>query len=526
MMLWMSRIFAFCFLMTFLIYLWHIGHKHNSLVLTTSTSTIRQLLLPKVLAEEHHFVPAFDQSFHYAGRWLPTSNRLRWNTAFPGAYFDLTVKNASTIYISLNNAPNTNKVNETTEGAQFRRMSLKTLEERAEAAAPVALIATTCNGSVIHFASSHDGLLSIHLDLSPGQAECSLRISHAGGSSQGAGVLEFKGVWLPTGATLQSRATLDSERGAVSVMAPEAHPRLSAPHRKTIELLTDSSDYVSEGSDSHAIGWLAQVAAQFDADQVKIPAHGHCLTEACAKTLALAITTKDLFFRSGPPGTTFFARPWHFQHYVPDVLIIDLGTVDNKWFIQSSRENGGSRVEPREIGQSRDHFISAFVTSYVALIRQIRQVAYPLHPSSRHQYTLDGDGYTFNSAPSTLPIFVLRPLDGSLEQATLSVVEQMQKDGDKSVYWIDTTGWLSEVDYSLENTDRSSRPVSPAGQAKVASFMDAQLCHYLAPQPERCPFLRRDNYFGSVYVPTAAELDKIIEESKTKKLSDLFWANR
>ena len=525
-MSWMPRISAFCFLLTFLIYLWNLGHNTSSPVLTTPTSKIRQLLLPKILAGEHHFIPAFDRNFHYAGRWVPTSNRLRWNTAFPGAYIDLTVKNASTIYISLNNAPNPSKVNETIEGSQFRRMNLKTLDDRAKAAGPVALTATTCNGKIIHFASSQDGLLSVHLDLSPGQAECSLRISHAGGSSPGAGVLEFKGVWLPTGATLQTRATLDSERGASSAIAPEAYSRLSVPHRKTIELLTDSSDYMSEGSTLHAIGWLAQVAARFDADQVKILAHAHCLTEACARTLALGITTKDLFFRSGPPGTTFFARPWHFQHYVPDVLIIDLGTVDNKWFIQSSRENGGSRVEPREIGQSRDHFISAFVTSYVALIRQIRQVAYPLHPSSRHQYTLDGDGYTFNSAPSTLPIFVLRPLDGSLEQATLSVVEQMQKDGDKSVYWIDTTGWLSEVDYSLENTDRLSRPVSAAGQAKVASFMDAHLCHYLAPEPGRCPFLRRDNYFGSVHVPTAAELDKIIEESKTKKLSDLFWANR
>jgi hypothetical protein len=522
----MPRITAFCFILTFLIYLWNLGHHNSGLVLTTPTSTIRQLLFPKILAEEHHFIPAFDRNFYYVGRWVPTSNRLRWNTAFPGAYIDLSVKNASTIYISLNNPPNPNKVNETIEGSQYRRMNLKTLEDRANAAAPVALAATTCNGNIIHFASSQDGLLSIQLDLSPGQAECSLRVSHAGGFSQGAGVLEFSGVWLPTGATLQSRAILDSERGAGSAIAPEAYPGLSAPHRKTIELLTDSSDPVSEGSALHTTGWLAQVAARFDADQVKIPTHSHCLTEACAKRLALGITTKDLFFRSGPPGTTLFARPWHFRHYVPDVLIVDLGTVDNKWFMQSSRENGGSRTEPREIGQSRDNFISAFVSAYVALIRQIRQAAYPLHPSSRHQYALNGDGYTCNSAPSTLPIFVLRPLDGSLEQATLSVVEQMQKDGDKSVHWIDTTGWLSEVDYSLENTARTSRPLSPAGQAKVASSMDAQLCHYLAPQPESCPFLRRDNYFGSVYVPTAAELDKIIEESKTKKLSDLFWTNR
>ena len=526
MMSWISRFTASCCLLTFLIYLWNLGHNNSNLVLTTPASAIRQLLLPKILAEGHHFVPAFDQNFHYAGRWASNSNRLRWSTAFPGAYFDLTVKNASTIYIFLNNAPKTSRVNETTKMDQFRHMNLKTLDDRAEAAAPIALSATTCNGNIIHFESSQNGLLSIHLDLSPGQAECSLRISHAGGLSQGAGVLEFKGVWLPTGATLQSQATPGSERGAASAMATEIYPRLSTPHRKTIELLTDSSDYVFEGSTLHAMGWLAQVAARFDADQVKIPAHGHCLTEACSKTLALGITTKDLFFRAGPPGTTLFARPWNFRHYVPDVLIIDLGTVDNKWFMQLINENGQSRMKPKESRQSRDNFVSAFVSAYVALIQQIRQTAYPLHPSNRHQYTSDGDGYTFNSAPSTLPIFVMRPLDGSFEQATLSVVEQMQKDGDKSVYWIDTSGWLSEVDYNLEGNDRSSQPFSPAVQAKVASFMDAHLCHYLGPQPERCPFLRRDNYFGSVYVPPAAELDKIIEESKTEKLLDLFWANR
>jgi hypothetical protein len=102
----------------------------------------------------------------------------------------------------------------------------------------------------------------------------------------------------------------------------------------------------------------------------------------------------------------------------------------------------------------------------------------------------------------------MRPLEGSLAPATLAVVEQMQKEGDKSVFWIDTSGWLSEADYSPQGQTQDDRFLTASGHARVASFTHAHLCHYLAPQSAQCPFLRRDNYMGSVFVPIEAELVK------------------
>lgn len=498
------------------------GQSKSSLVITGSTSTIRRSIIRRILTEQHRFVSALDENIHYVGRWLPTSNRLRWDTAFPGAYLDLVLRNASVIYISLNNAPPTNEFGGAHDQAPIRRMNFKTSDDRDKAAVPIPLTVRVCDGNLVHVASSGNGLIAINLHTTPGQSDCSVRISYAGESSQEGGVLQFKGLWLPIGARLQRVAGQEDKKAAGSGNASDTYTELSIPHRKTIEILTDSSDGTFASIPAHTVDWPAQVAAQFNIDCVKIPAHNHCLTEACTKMLDTDVSIQDLFFRSGPAGTTLFSRPWGFQQYVPEVLILDLGSVDCNAFQQSSAEQGKSHVELRATHHSLESFTNDFVSAYMAFIQQIRRSAYPLHPSAFHGYGLDGDGYTYSSAPSTLPIFVLRPLDGFLEQATLSVVEQMQKTGDKSVFWIDTSGWLSNMDYSSDNSNQV-RALTASGHAKVVSFMDAHLCYYLAPRPGECPFLRRDNYMGSVYVPIEAEVDKVIEESKVKQLTELFW---
>lgn len=511
-----SRITTSCFVLAFLIYLVCNAYRTKpNLSITASSSAVRRSILRRILSEEHHFVPALDHKLHYVGRWVATPNQLRWDTAFSGAHIELVVRNASIIYISLNNAPPTAEAEDPYGEVKVPRMAVKPLDDRDKAGAPVALMITLCNGNIIHFASSEDGLVAINLNTGQDQADCLVRISHAGGMSQEAAVLQFKGVWLPTGASLRPQAQLDDGRAR--------QLKLPIAYRKNVELLVDSLEHLSGRSAMCTVEWLAQVVAHFDADQVKIPVHDHCLTEACTRILALDISTKDVFFRSGPAGSTFYARPWNFNHYVPDVLVLDLGTADYKSFLQSSIMYANSHIELHDTHPNLESITNSFITSYVALIQQIRRVAYPLHPSARDEYALDGHGYTYNSAPSTLPIFVMRPLDGSLEQATLSVVEEMQKDGDKNVFWIDTSGWLSEADYIPGNNNQQVRLLTATGHAKVASFMVPHLCLYLEPQFDKCPFLKRDNYMGSVYVPIEAELDKMIEESKIKKLRELFW---
>lgn len=48
----------------------------------------------------------------------------------------------------------------------------------------------------------------------------------------------------------------------------------------------------------------------------------------------------------------------------------------------------------------------------------------------------------------SIPIFVMRPFRGQLEQATHAIVERLRRDGDNSIFWLDTAGWLNtEVDF-------------------------------------------------------------------------------
>jgi hypothetical protein len=478
-------------------------------------------MIRRILAEEHFFVPALDHNIRYIGRWMPTSNRLRWDTAFPGAYIDLTVRNASSIYLSLHNAPFARESDASHDEINLRHMTFKPSEDRDQPAAPVTLAVSLCDGTALHFPSSEDSLLAIDIEAGADGDDCSMRISYAGEIAKKAGVFQFKGVWLPLGASLQPRVGTIDEVAADTSIAADTGRTPSTLFRKTIEFVTDSPNY--EENAISQIAWPAQLAAQFDVDQVKIPVHGHCLTETCINKHARDVSTQDLFFRSGPANNIFFSKPWNFHQYVPDVLVLDLGTVEHKFYVHGSPEQDQGYVEPRDNHHNFESFANSFVSGYVAFIQQIRRTAYPLHPAALEKYAFDGDGYTYNSAPSTLPIFVMRPLDGSLAPATLAVVEQMQKEGDKSVFWIDTSGWLSEADYNPQGQTQDDRFLTASGHARVASFMHAHLCHYLAPQSAQCLFLRRDNYMGSVFVPIEAELHKVIEESKIKKLTELFW---
>lgn len=77
-------------------------------------------------------------------------------------------------------------------------------------------------------------------------------------------------------------------------------------------------------------------------------------------------------------------------------------------------------------------------------------LAYPAYPTpddeSRHPHLEQ------NLGP---PIFVMRPFRGQLEQATRSVVDRLRLDGERSVFWLDTSGWLNtDVDFQGKAEDQ------------------------------------------------------------------------
>lgn len=92
---------------------------------------------------------------------------------------------------------------------------------------------------------------------------------------------------------------------------------------------------------------------------------------------------------------------------------------------------------------------AVFEETYISMIKAIRALAYPKYMSSavdsaRYSYAAQGTG-------SNIPIFVMRPFRGQLEQATHAVVDRLQKDGDGLVFWLDTSGWLN-TDVDLQGS--------------------------------------------------------------------------
>ena len=118
-----------------------------------------------------------------------------------------------------------------------------------------------------------------------------------------------------------------------------------------------------------------------------------------------------------------------------------------------------------------------------------------------------------------------------MEQATQNVVGKLRMDGDKSVFWLDTSGWL-DADIEAENPgdfflDESVKPhrwrLTEQGNQRVAIFLHTHVCRYLARLEDRCAFLPQEVYQGTVYDPEEAHLNQFLEKEKERKLKKLFW---
>jgi hypothetical protein len=94
-----------------------------------------------------------------------------------------------------------------------------------------------------------------------------------------------------------------------------------------------------------------------------------------------------------------------------------------------------------------------FEDTYISFIKAIRTLAYPKYTVG----TRDFSRYTYSPqvAVADIPIFIMRPFRGLLEQATHSVVDRLRLDGDKSVFWLDTSGWLNtDIDFDGRTVDQ------------------------------------------------------------------------
>ena len=172
-----------------------------------------------------------------------------------------------------------------------------------------------------------------------------------------------------------------------------------------------------------------------------------------------------------------------------------------------------------------------FEQTYVSLIKAIRNLAYPQHPTLVHSERVGYPDLVSSSTPAAIPIFIMRPLRGQLEHATQNVVNKIRADGDKSVFWLDTSGWLDAEsegtrtgDMFLDDTVTPPKwRLTDQGNQRVAIFLHMHVCRYLAASGEKCPFLPHEVYQGKVFDPVQANFERFLEDEKERKLKKLFW---
>ncbi len=188
-----------------------------------------------------------------------------------------------------------------------------------------------------------------------------------------------------------------------------------------------------------------------------------------------------------------------------------------------------------DYNQTAWDLVERFEATYVSLVKGIRRLAYPKHPAILQSEHSGYPGAIPPNTPAAIPIFVLRPLRGQLEQATQNVVAKLRADGDKSVFWLDTSGWLDpdpnsdengQGDFSLDDAfDPPRWRLTEQGNQRVAIFLHMHVCRYLAREGEKCAFLPHEVYQGKVFDPEADVFDRFVENDKERKLKSIFWAS-
>ncbi|KAK4934357.1 hypothetical protein LTR10_024355 [Elasticomyces elasticus] len=525
------------------------------------------------MEKSHVFIAANHPHMHFVGRWTTTVNQLRRDAAFPGSYVEMVITNTTSIHLSLNNRffvpeENSKYANE----QQDNRLNLQPVQSDATVSQEASIMLQLENDQV-YGAECASGIIKVASQLDPDK-KYKIRVTHFGGPNSSDAVLEFEGIWVDKASSFAKENTTVAISTATRTVLldprlpdvpaenglPDKKPHSIAP-RRTIEILTSETAMGSiTGEDvgeqiekaevimnSRVNVWYNRLSISETVDTAIVPTNNLRLLptgESC-------ITVQDLFFRSGPPGTAHFARPWSFQSHEPSVLILQLGLLDFMDFYSEKANRNKHAVE---------EFTNDFVKAYVKFIQTIRRTAYPFDkksmPSSSSINHQDDGSYVYNSAPSTLPIFLIAPfsasrrfvtrksrLDQVISTALQQVVNVVQLGGDKSTFWIDTTGWLDhKEDFIQQGRDPLSpqqrqpqRLLSQYANFKVASLLSGHLCPYMQGGSEgggranaagQCPFDRHNHYQGDVYLPQNVDFDRAILERKITRIKEQFNIQR
>ena len=432
---------------------------------------------------------------------------------------------------------------------------LRPATARQKPSPQVSLFLQSSEGDIYCFEEA-SGIIGVARNLDPTRTY-TLTITNLGCPNDPGGAVEINGIWVDKRSQLEQgdntstphirtvlRNPLLPRDGSGKIIKPSIAGWRSQ-ERKTIEIVTSETALspfkADEGPETYNARWNIwsdHFRKIYSLDTVVIPTEilGLLPYEGSPTTIS------SLFYRSGPTSTPHFSRPWIFKSYLPSALILQLGLVDFMQFFKDKKNHGDHAI---------NQFKAEFKSAAIRFIHNIRATAYPYDPTTKQSgFGIQGDGsYSYNSAPSTLPIFLLAPftasrrfvtkkqkLDTVISDTLAQVASTLQSEGDKSTFWIDTSGWLdSRVDFAPRTnfTSRRSRldtaMLTPFANYKVASLLADHLCPYLKmpsgdlseSEPD-CEFDRYDNYLGDIYIPQDVDFNRAMLERKIAIVKERF----
>ena len=269
-----------------------------------------------------------------------------------GVYFDLTVKNTTTLFLSLHNAPESHK--RSRHGLSSKtstsiplpspgRLSFRPISSNEKPALPISLLARVDSEEYILLPNSSNLVSVCPNDLSKDE-EHHIRIAAPMTDNGGRGIVELEGLWLSKGGQLsrvkgsllgeeyadedalsaqndqvgeKHRAGLkdilngkstSSGNSAKESVQHEDLPTMLQERKKILEVITDSPGSFrskhngvrtggADGLLAGVMGWEYLLGEMFDADHVGIGVDGMCMTQDCVGGTGSPAGMGDVFFR-------------------------------------------------------------------------------------------------------------------------------------------------------------------------------------------------------------------------------------
>jgi hypothetical protein len=251
---------------------------------------------------------------------------------YQGSYLEFDICNTTSVHVTLGNANRNALSSDEAEAIKLdaRQLFIQPNRDHAPSSPPVSLYLQIDQKKGVYFNQTGHGTLAVSSNLE--KSGCHrIRLTNLALASGRAGTLEFEGIWLDNGGYLKSSEAPDADD---LLMMGDAHLAIDKPTlaRKHFELVTHLP--FKNPHDTHS-SWPALLARQINVSHAIFPTLSYCLTPACSPA---APTISDIFFRSGPQGTSYFSVPYRFtsrSHY-PSALVLDIGLLDHHTFLHTN----------------------------------------------------------------------------------------------------------------------------------------------------------------------------------------------